>query len=146
MNEQYHVELMFISFYIIYSNHSSILFISCVQVLLLKLTPVILLKLDIDLFCFVQVARLNLFKEGDRTLYTQQLLHCTVPRCWEEVERDSGYQSRKAAVLKFNKWVKSFNFITLENEVFQLFQIKSHLFDFQNNETYYFSLAWVVVT
>lgn len=53
----------------------------------------------------VQVGRLNLFKEGDRTLYTQQLLHCTVPRCWEEVERDSNYHTRKAAVLQFNKSV-----------------------------------------
>lgn len=53
----------------------------------------------------VQVGRLNLFKEGDRTLYTQQLLHCTVPRCWEEVERDSNYHARKAAVLQFNKSV-----------------------------------------
>lgn len=53
----------------------------------------------------VQVGRLNLFKEGDRTLYTQQLLHCTVPRCWEEVERDSNYRTRKAAVIQFNKSV-----------------------------------------
>lgn len=58
----------------------------------------------------IQVGRLNLFKEGDRTLYTQQLLHCTVPRCWEEVERDSNYHTRKAAVLQFNKSVTVVSF------------------------------------
>ncbi|XP_054265328.1 xanthine dehydrogenase-like [Macrosteles quadrilineatus] len=50
-----------------------------------------------------QICSLNLYKEGDRTHYTQELKYCTLDRCWSEVVNDSDYNRRKAEVEKFNK-------------------------------------------
>ncbi|XP_065173829.1 xanthine dehydrogenase-like [Atheta coriaria] len=52
---------------------------------------------------YVEIARLNLYKEGDLTIYNQPLVDCNVRRCFEEVLVNSDFNNRKKAVDKFNK-------------------------------------------
>ncbi|XP_065173588.1 xanthine dehydrogenase-like [Atheta coriaria] len=52
---------------------------------------------------YVEIARLNLYKEGDLTIYNQPLVDCNVRRCFEEVLVNSDFFQRKQAVDKFNK-------------------------------------------
>ncbi|EFN79891.1 Xanthine dehydrogenase [Harpegnathos saltator] len=56
------------------------------------------LKVDV-----VKLSELNLYKEGDVTHYNQQLLNCTVGRCWTECLASSRYNERLAEVQRYNK-------------------------------------------
>lgn len=56
------------------------------------------LGLDID-----HVREINLYKEGQRTPYHQQVLDWYVPRMLKECAEESDYVRRKADVAKFNK-------------------------------------------
>nr|DBA27333.1 TPA: hypothetical protein GDO54_011493 [Pyxicephalus adspersus] len=49
------------------------------------------------------VRKLNMYKEGDLTYFSQKLEGFNVERCWEECLRNSSYQERKAAIEKFNR-------------------------------------------
>ncbi|CAG0901568.1 unnamed protein product, partial [Darwinula stevensoni] len=51
----------------------------------------------------VMVREKNLFKEGDQTLQTNILTHCTVRRCWEECLKNSDFFYRRGLVQKFNR-------------------------------------------
>uniref|UniRef100_A0A3B4ZW22 Xanthine dehydrogenase/oxidase n=1 Tax=Stegastes partitus TaxID=144197 RepID=A0A3B4ZW22_9TELE len=53
-----------------------------------------------------EVRRLNLYKEGELTPYNQILDHLTLDRCWDECLSRSGYQQRRAAVERQNRWTK----------------------------------------
>ncbi|GJN88067.1 hypothetical protein Rhopal_001023-T1 [Rhodotorula paludigena] len=55
------------------------------------------LQLDID-----HVRAINLFKEGDKTHYHQSVIDLHVPRLMTDLERESDYVARKAAVERFN--------------------------------------------
>lgn len=55
---------------------------------------------------FVEVARRNLYKEGDFTHYHQQLEHCTLPRCWDECIESSQFHQRRRDIEIFNRSVK----------------------------------------
>lgn len=46
-----------------------------------------------------------MYKEGDLTHYNQQLLRCTLDRCWKECLSSAHYNERKVAVEEFNKYV-----------------------------------------
>lgn len=46
-----------------------------------------------------------MYKEGDLTHYNQQLLRCTLDRCWKECLSSALYNERKVAVEEFNKYV-----------------------------------------
>lgn len=49
-----------------------------------------------------KVSELNLYKEGDKTHYNQQLINCTLQRCWEECILSSNYNERLAQIQKYN--------------------------------------------
>ncbi|XP_032670200.1 xanthine dehydrogenase isoform X2 [Odontomachus brunneus] len=51
----------------------------------------------------VKLSKLNLYKEGDVTHYNQQLLNCTLDRCWNECLASSCYNERLAEVQRYNK-------------------------------------------
>ena len=55
---------------------------------------------DIDYDTFKDI---NLYSEGDVTPYNMVLKDCTLRRCWEELLKNSDYQSRKKTVEEFNK-------------------------------------------
>lgn len=46
---------------------------------------------------------MNLYKEGDRTHYNQELVHCTLQRCWTQCLKDADYQRRLKEVEAFNR-------------------------------------------
>jgi len=48
---------------------------------------------------------LNLYKEGDLTHYNQQLVNCTLDRCWRECLVLSRYDERIAKVQCYNRYV-----------------------------------------
>ncbi|XP_078254947.1 xanthine dehydrogenase/oxidase-like [Rhinoraja longicauda] len=50
-----------------------------------------------------QVRRLNLYKEGDITHFSQKLEDVNIERCWEECVESSSYHSRRSAVDEFNR-------------------------------------------
>ncbi|XP_076172915.1 xanthine dehydrogenase rosy isoform X2 [Ptiloglossa arizonensis] len=52
---------------------------------------------------FVKVSELNLYKEGDTTHYNQQLINCTIRRCWDECLLASNYTERLAKIQKHNR-------------------------------------------
>lgn len=51
------------------------------------------------------VARLNLFKDGQVTHYNQTLEYCTLTTCWDECIERSNFSLRKNDVDKFNRRV-----------------------------------------
>uniref|UniRef100_A0A6Q2WUR0 xanthine dehydrogenase n=1 Tax=Esox lucius TaxID=8010 RepID=A0A6Q2WUR0_ESOLU len=56
-----------------------------------------------------QVRRLNLYKQGDTTPYSQILEHITLDRCWDECLETAHYKQRRAAVDQYNRnhrWTK----------------------------------------
>nr|XP_055027656.1 xanthine dehydrogenase/oxidase isoform X1 [Misgurnus anguillicaudatus] len=56
-----------------------------------------------------EVRRLNLYKQGDRTHFNQQLDQFTIDRCWLECMQISDFSNRKAAVEEYNRqhrWTK----------------------------------------
>jgi len=52
---------------------------------------------------FVQVRKLNLYKDGDTTHYNQTLVDVTLDRCWTQVLQQADYEHRKLDVDKFNR-------------------------------------------
>lgn len=50
----------------------------------------------------VEIAELNMYNDGDRTHYTQQLIDCNIRKCWTECIAQSNYHKRKAEVNEFN--------------------------------------------
>lgn len=46
---------------------------------------------------------MNLYKEGDRTHYNQELVHCTLGRCWDQCLKDSEYDRRLLEIKAFNR-------------------------------------------
>ncbi|KAE8752582.1 xanthine dehydrogenase 1 [Frankliniella occidentalis] len=51
----------------------------------------------------IEVAEMNLYKEGHRTHYNQELVHCTLQRCWTQCMLDADYTRRLQDVQDFNK-------------------------------------------
>lgn len=77
---------------------------------------------------YLEVMRVNLFQDGDRTPYNQLLSNCTNIRCFEEVQSNSEFQNRKAQVEKFNqenRWKK--RGISLVNTMFGIAFTAPHL-------------------
>ena len=50
-----------------------------------------------------KVSELNLYKEGDTTHYNQELINCTIGRCWKECMLSSNYSERVAKVQQYNR-------------------------------------------
>lgn len=51
----------------------------------------------------LDLAKLNLYQEGQMTHYNQLLSHCTLSRCLQEVITLSKYTQRRTQIRKFNK-------------------------------------------
>ncbi|KAJ8673550.1 hypothetical protein QAD02_004812 [Eretmocerus hayati] len=51
----------------------------------------------------IQLAEMNLYKEGDLTHYNQKLENCTLRRCWSECLAMGDYENRIKGVKQFNK-------------------------------------------
>ncbi|GAB1868637.1 xanthine dehydrogenase [Camponotus japonicus] len=56
------------------------------------------LELDV-----VKLSELNLYKEGDLTHYNQQLVNCTLDRCWRECLASSRYNERIVEIQRYNR-------------------------------------------
>ncbi|XP_065173832.1 xanthine dehydrogenase-like isoform X2 [Atheta coriaria] len=58
---------------------------------------------------YVDIARINMFNEGDLTIYNQPIVNCNIRRCFEEVLIHSDFHQRKLSIEKFNqenRWKK----------------------------------------
>ena len=56
-----------------------------------------------------EVRQRNLYKEGELTHFNQQLVNCTLSRCWEECSKMAGFSQLRAEVDEFNannRWKK----------------------------------------
>lgn len=51
-----------------------------------------------------EVARLNLYQEGQTTHFHQVLSHCTLVKCWDECIIKSDYAQRKKHVEEYNRY------------------------------------------
>ncbi|XP_050457292.1 xanthine dehydrogenase isoform X1 [Cataglyphis hispanica] len=51
----------------------------------------------------VKLSELNLYKEGDLTHYNQQLVNCTLDRCWRECLVSSHYNERIIEIQRYNR-------------------------------------------
>ncbi|KAL6258955.1 hypothetical protein P5V15_008880 [Pogonomyrmex californicus] len=51
----------------------------------------------------VKICELNLYKEGDLTHYNQQLVNCTLDRCWRECLASSCYNERIIEIQHYNR-------------------------------------------
>ena len=59
---------------------------------------------DFDLsYLMLQVRELNLYREGDVTVFRQTMEQCTIRRCWADCMQQSQYHSRKKQVQQFNR-------------------------------------------
>ncbi|KAL4623910.1 xanthine dehydrogenase/oxidase isoform X1 [Arapaima gigas] len=61
---------------------------------------------DVALYCGLpaeQVRRLNMYKQGDRTPFSQCLEQFTIDRCWEECMTISQYNQRTKEIERFNR-------------------------------------------
>ncbi|XP_018406133.1 PREDICTED: xanthine dehydrogenase [Cyphomyrmex costatus] len=56
--------------------------------------------LDLDV---VKLSELNLYKENDFTHYNQQLINCTLDRCWRECLASSCYNDRIIEIQRYNR-------------------------------------------
>lgn len=52
-----------------------------------------------------EIMTINLAKEGDQTIYNQQLIGCTIDKCWKECLKTSQFHRRKKEVEQFNRYV-----------------------------------------
>lgn len=52
---------------------------------------------------YVELAELNMYREGDKTHYNEPIVNCNVRKCWEEVIQSSNYKERRAEIDQFNK-------------------------------------------
>lgn len=50
-----------------------------------------------------EIAKINLYKEGDFTHYNMKLENCTLERCWNECIQRSNYYNMKEQIEEFNK-------------------------------------------
>ncbi|KAG8239014.1 hypothetical protein J437_LFUL005071, partial [Ladona fulva] len=50
----------------------------------------------------VKISELNLYKEGDKTHYKQELEYCTLARCWNECLQKSVYYKQREDINSFN--------------------------------------------
>ena len=56
-----------------------------------------------------EVRQRNLYKEGELTHFNQQLVNCTLSRCWDECSKMAGFSQLRAEVDEFNannRWKK----------------------------------------
>lgn len=53
----------------------------------------------------IDVQNMNLYKEGDSTHYNQELIYCTLDKCWDSCIAMSNYYKRLENIKKFNKYV-----------------------------------------
>jgi xanthine dehydrogenase/oxidase len=56
-----------------------------------------------------RIREINMYKEGDRTHFGQEILDWNVPTLWKQVKASSDFDKRKAEVEAFNaknKWKK----------------------------------------
>jgi len=56
-----------------------------------------------------EVRQRNLYKEGELTHFKQQLVNCTLSRCWDECSKMAGFSQLRAEVDEFNannRWKK----------------------------------------
>lgn len=53
---------------------------------------------------FIEIAEMNLYKEGDITYYKQELVHCTLGRCWNECLASSNFHEKRKEIAKFNEY------------------------------------------
>ena len=56
-----------------------------------------------------EVRRRNFYKENMVTHYNQELVNCTIEKCWSECRQLAGYEALKAEVMEFNaknRWKK----------------------------------------
>ncbi|XP_051167236.1 xanthine dehydrogenase [Leptopilina boulardi] len=51
----------------------------------------------------IQIAEINLYKEGDITPYNQTLSYCTMERCWQECLNKSNFKKRQTDIRRYNK-------------------------------------------
>lgn len=51
----------------------------------------------------VQIAEINLYKEGDVTPYNQTLSYCTLERCWQQCLNKSNFTKRQEEIRRYNK-------------------------------------------
>lgn len=51
----------------------------------------------------VEIAGLNLYREGDVTPYKQVLTYCTMERCWQQCLEKANYHKRLAEIRRYNK-------------------------------------------
>lgn len=51
----------------------------------------------------IEVAYLNLYREGNLTPYNQKLEYCTLTRCWKECLAASDMVERRKLVEKYNR-------------------------------------------
>lgn len=47
---------------------------------------------------------MHLYQEGDCTHYKQPIINCNISKCWQQVLQQSDYETRKAEVIKYNRW------------------------------------------
>ncbi|XP_045494604.1 xanthine dehydrogenase-like [Colias croceus] len=52
---------------------------------------------------YEEIITVNMYNEGDFTYYDQELIHCTIKRCWQECIETSNYWQRKSKVQEFNR-------------------------------------------
>lgn len=52
---------------------------------------------------YVELAELNMYQEGDKTHYNEQIENCNVRRCWQEMIDSSNFKDRRSEVEEFNK-------------------------------------------
>ncbi|XP_065173830.1 xanthine dehydrogenase-like [Atheta coriaria] len=51
----------------------------------------------------IEIARINMYNEGDRTIYNQPIINCNIRRCFEEVLVNSDFYKRKQEIEEYNK-------------------------------------------
>ena len=56
-----------------------------------------------------EVRKRNLYKEGEKTHFNQELTNCTISRCWDECSKMAEFSQQRSEVDKFNannRWKK----------------------------------------
>merc|ERR1711899_438908 len=56
-----------------------------------------------------EVRKRNLYKEGEKTHFNQELTNCTISRCWDECSKMAEFSQQRSQVDKFNannRWKK----------------------------------------
>lgn len=61
------------------------------------------------------ISEINLYKDGERTLYNQQLINCTLDKCWRECLIMSNYYEKRKAIQKFNRYEANSLYVSTNN-------------------------------